>query len=415
MAPSSPPEEIVTTADGVPLKRKLRQGERRRAVWAYGLILPLFALTLLIFVVPICAILAESAANPEVIKHLPRTAAALQTWAGEDVPGEDAFAALTADLREGYKARTIAPVTVRLNYEVVEFRSLLQKTARRAAAMEQGPYKEALITVDGRWAALDYWAAIKRNDGPLTAHYYLMSVDLERDARNEIVKVPSDRAIFVQVYGRTFWISFIIAVATLVLGYPVAYLLATLPSRISNLLMIFVLLPFWTSSLVRTVAWVVLLQQNGLINDALVGLGLVNERIQLIFNRPGLLVAMTYVMLPFMILPLYSVMKGIDPQHMRAAKSLGAHPAWAFFTVYLPLSMPGVGAGSLLVFIVSIGFYITPELIGGGRDQMISQFIAVYANEYVNWGQAGALAVLLLAAVGALYVFYGRIAGTARI
>jgi putative spermidine/putrescine transport system permease protein len=200
---------------------------------------------------------------------------------------------------------------------------------------------------------------------------------------------------------------------TLLLGYPVAYLLSNLPLRTSNLLLILVLLPFWTSLLVRTSAWVVLLQQQGVLNDTLVWLGAVDDqsRLDLIFNATGTVVAMTHILLPFMILPLYSVMKTIPPSYVRAAKSLGATNWTAFWRVYFPQSIPGIGAGAILVFILAIGYYITPELVGGTSGVFISNRIAYHISTSLNWGLAAALAVILLAAVMILYWLYDRIVG----
>ena len=161
--------------------------------------------------------------------------------------------------------------------------------------------------------------------------------------------------------------------------------------------MILVLLPFWTSLLVRTCAWIVLLQSKGVVNDSLLWLGIIDEPLPLIYNRFGVCVAMTHILLPFMILPLYSVMKAISPAYMRAAASLGAPPLTAFLRVYLPQTLPGIGAGCLLVFILALGYYITPALVGGAADQMISYFIALYTTETVNWGMASALGAMLLA------------------
>ena len=177
--------------------------------------------------------------------------------------------------------------------------------------------------------------------------------------------------------------------------------------------MILVLLPFWTSLLVRTSAWIVLLQQQGVINDMLVWLGLVaNEaRLQMIFNQTGTMIAMTHILLPFMILPLYSVMKTIPPYYVRAAKSLGATNWTAFWRVYFPQSTPGIGAGAILVFILSIGYYITPELVGGTSGVFISNRIAFHITNSLNWGLAAALATLLLALVMILYWLYDRLVG----
>lgn len=194
-----------------------------------------------------------------------------------------------------------------------------------------------------------------------------------------------------------------------------AYLLANLPIRTSNLLLILVLMPFWTSLLVRTTAWVVLLQNNGVINDALLSLGLINERMQLIFNRGGTVVAMTHIQLPFTILPIYSVMKTISATHLRAARSLGAGPFYAFWRIYFPQTLPGIGAGCLLTFILSLGYYITPALVGGPLDQMISYFVALYTNRELNWGMASALGAILLVATLALYGVYNRLLGIDKV
>ena len=179
--------------------------------------------------------------------------------------------------------------------------------------------------------------------------------------------------------------------------------------------MILVLLPFWTSLLVRTAAWVVLLQREGPINGVLQALRITEQPLQLIYNRFGLYVAMTHVLLPFMILPLYSVMRAIPPQLMRAAASLGARPVRAFAQVYLPQTAPGIGAGCLLVFILAIGYYITPALVGGTDDQMISYFIAFFTNQTMNWGMAAALGAVLLAATLILFALYARLVGLDRL
>lgn len=205
----------------------------------------------------------------------------------------------------------------------------------------------------------------------------------------------------------------VITVICLLLAYPLAYLLANLPTRKSNLLMILVLLPFWTSILVRVAAWIVLLQSGGLINGALLKLGLIDQPLQLVFNRTGVYIAMVHIMLPFMILPIYSVMKGISPSYMRAAISLGCHPFASFWRVYFPQTVAGVGAGCLLVFILSIGYYITPALLGSPNDQMVSYFVAFYTNSTINWGMATALGGLLLLATLVLYVVYSWLVGAA--
>jgi putative spermidine/putrescine transport system permease protein len=172
--------------------------------------------------------------------------------------------------------------------------------------------------------------------------------------------------------------------------------------------MVLVLIPFWTSILVRVAAWIVLLQTEGLVNHALLGLGLISHPLALLFNRTGVYISMTHILLPFMILPLYSVMKSIPAAYQRAAVSLGSHPFAAFWRVYVPQTYPGVGAGALLVFILALGYYITPALLGGPDDQMVSYYVAYFTNVAINWGMACALGALLLAATLVLYGVYER-------
>ena len=203
----------------------------------------------------------------------------------------------------------------------------------------------------------------------------------------------------------------------LVIGYPVAYFIAHSAPRRGRLLLVLVLVPFWTSLLVRTTSWIVLLQQQGVLNDILVWLGLVadDQRLTLVHNMTGTLVAMTHVLLPFMILPLYSVMRGIPAVQMQAAASLGASWPRAFRQVYLPQSLPGVGAGCLLVFILAIGYYITPALVGGQSGQLISNFIAYHIQSSLNWGLAAALGGVLFVAVLMLFLVYDRVLGLDRV
>ena len=235
--------------------------------------------------------------------------------------------------------------------------------------------------------------------------------DLRRDADNSITGGPAEQRVFRDVLGRTLWISAMVTLVCLALGYPVAYVIAAQPPGRAAMLLFLVLLPFWTSLLVRTAAWVVLLQREGVLNSLFLSLGLVHEPLKMIFNRFAVYVAMVHVLLPFMVLPLYSVMRGIPPSYVRAASSLGAKPFTAFRRVYLPQTLPGIGAGCLMVFIQALGYYITPALVGGADDQMISYFIAFYASRTVNWGMAAALSATLLVLVLILYGLYHRIVG----
>lgn len=388
----------------------LRRAERRRKLRAYALIAPLFLFLTAFFLVPIGSVLYYSVANPEVVELLPRVSAALEDWDGQALPGEAAFAALAEDVRVGYAEKTLPKVALRLNYEVSGFRSLLMRTGRRAERFE-APYKEALIGRDERWGELIYWRTLKSNGSPVTLHYLLQAVDLDLQWDHSIQRAPPDKRLYIDNLLRTLWIAFVVTVSCILLGYPVAFLIATARPRWAKVLILLVLLPFWTSLLVRTAAWVIVLQKAGVVNDTLIAVGLIEEPLALIFNRTGVYIAMVHILLPFMILPLYSVMKGIPPEHMRAAASLGARPWAAFLTVYLPQTMPGLAAGCLLVYVIALGFYITPALIGGGSDQMLAYLIAEFATNTANWGLAASLAVVLLACIAVIYPIYQRFAG----
>ena len=203
----------------------------------------------------------------------------------------------------------------------------------------------------------------------------------------------------------TFQLAFLVTAICLVLGFPVAYLAAQMPSRGASLVMLCVLFPFWTSLLVRTYAWLVILQRRGLVNTWLQGLGLIDEPLRLVYNFGGTVVGMTHIMLPFMVLPLYAAMKAIDPGYMRAAANLGASPIRAFWQIFVPLSRPGVVAGLVVVFVLSLGFYVTPALLGGGRVMTWSMQIERSMAVYSDWGAASALGVVLLViTVGVLWL-----------
>lgn len=231
------------------------------------------------------------------------------------------------------------------------------------------------------------------------------------DAYRQIVGVP----VYVQVIARTFRTAALVTLLCLALGYPLAYRLATLRPRTARLLMIVVVLPFFTSVIVRTYAWMVLLGRTGLVNQSLTALGLVPGPLPLLYNQAGVLVGMTYVLLPYMVLTLYSVMRGIDGALIRAAYGLGASRLQVFRRIFLPLSLPGVAGGTLLVFILSLGFFITPALMGGPADMMIAMLIEREVEITLNWAFASALAVILLALTLVGFVGYNRIIRLDRI
>ncbi|MCB1972451.1 MAG: ABC transporter permease [Geminicoccaceae bacterium] len=409
---AAPADDVMRTVDGTPLRVSLARAMRRRRMMALALVLPLFLFILFSFVLPIADMLFRSVENPQVMEIMPNTTAALKDWNGDALPDEEVFAALADDLKTGAESREIGKVATRLNYEISGSRGLIMKSARRARNLEP-PYKEALIAIDKDWGDLSVWKLIKRESSPYTASYYLAAIDMRTEDDGEIVSQPPDQRIYVTLFLRTLWISLLITGLTLLLGFPVAYLLATLPLKYSNLLMIMVLLPFWTSLLVRTTAWIAMLQQKGVLNDLLVWANIISDdnRLALMYNQLGTTVAMTHILLPFMVLPLYSVMRTISPSYMRAAQSLGAPRFLAFWRVYAPLTLPGVGAGAILVFILAIGYYITPALVGGTSGQLISNFIAYHMQSSLNWGLAAALGSILLFCVLLLYYVYNRIVG----
>ena len=413
-AAAMPDDGILRTNDGVPLKTTLARVNRRQKVIALGLVMPLFLFILITFLAPIGMMLFRAVDNPVIQEQIPRTVALLnETWDGESVPDEEVFAVLAEEMIAQYKVREIAKVGTRLNYEQGGLRSMITKTARNIARRGEPPWKATFIDIDELWGEPETWGIIQNASSRYTLSFFLAAVDLRYDWQGDIVEKPENEQIYVMMFVRTLWISGLVMVLCLLLGFPVAYLLATLPMRQSNLLMILVLLPFWTSLLVRTTSWIVLLQTEGVLNDIMVWIGVIGDdgRVQMIYNQLGTIIAMTHILLPFMVLPIYSVMKTISPSHMRAARSLGATPTRAFREVYVPQTVPGIGAGSILVFILSVGYYITPALVGGRTGQLISNFIAYHMQKSLNWGLAAALGALLLAAVLILYWLYNRLIG----
>lgn len=405
------------TATVIPgnLASQLRRSERRKKAFAISLTLPLLVFLLAIFIVPIGALLVRAVENPEVASTLRHTVAVLDKWDRASAPPDEAYAALITDFSAIAEQSEIGGLARRLNSDISGARSLVMSTYRALPFeknLSAAQTRERMLALDPRWQELGYWQAIAKNGSRWTSDYLLTTVDLKRDVQGNITRVDADSAAFFKILLRTFEISAVVTLFCLLLGYPLAYWLSTLSSRQANVLMILVLVPFWTSVLVRSAAWIVLLQTNGLVNRSLLELGFVSEPLPLLFNRLGVIIAMVHILLPFMILPLYSVMKSVPPTYLRAAVSLGSSPLGAFFRVYMPQTYPGMGAGGLLVFILSIGYYVTPALLGGADDQMLSYYIAQYTNVTVNWGMACALGAVLLSATLVLYALYRRLVKT---
>jgi putative spermidine/putrescine transport system permease protein len=401
----------LLTADGVPLKDSLQKSLRRSRFRALMLVLPPLLFLIFLFVIPIGNMLTRSVDDKLINQVLPNTFEAFEAWDKVSEPSEAMFKAVYLDLKAAAKTE-IGKSSVRMNYAKPGWRSLIKRTARKIKKMEP-PYKEAFLKADDRWLDQDFWLSLGIMKDKVTFGYYWNAIDRTYDFDKNVIDVEEERKVYNLLWWRTIMVSIIVTIACLILAYPVAYLLATLPMRISNLLMICVLMPFWTSLLVRIVAWMIMLQQNGVVNDTLVAAGILNDdnRLEMMYNFNGTIIVMTQILLPFMILPIYSVMKTIPPSFMKAAQNLGATPTMAFIRVYMPQTIPGIGAGCILVFIVAIGYYITPELVGGKDGRLIGNMVAYHMQRSLNWGLAAAMGTILLGVILLLYWVYDKIIG----
>ena len=381
------------------------------------LALPLLAFTSVTFIAPLGSMLLRSVYDPLVANILPGTVAALKEWDGEDLPPEATYAVAAQELKQARKEKTLGRLATRLNRQSPGLRSAITRTGRKLQREGAPPYSESLPAMHPAWGQPDLWRAIVLTGSEVTPGYYLNALDLQLAPGGKVIPQPEDRRIYRALFVKTIWVSLVITLLCLAIGYPVAWFIAHAPPQRAKLLLVLVLLPFWTSLLVRTTSWIVLLQQQGVVNDLLVWIGVLadDQRLTMIHNMTGTLVAMTHVLLPFMILPLYSVMSGIPPVQMQAAASLGARWPRAFWQIYLPQSLPGVGAGCLLVFILAIGYYITPALVGGQSGQLISNFIAYHMQTSLNWNLAAALGSILFIAVTLLFLLYDRVLGLDRV
>jgi len=408
--------EAILTTDGIPLKVSLQKSERRNKVRALLLVAPLLFFILFTFLIPIGDMLFRSVDDSYINTVFPKTFEKYKKWDRQGLPSEELYETMFFEVKDG-SGYSIGKATTRMNYAKSGWKSLLKKSKRKFKKIEEGPYKEQMIAIDKRWADIEYWKAIGVMVDPTTAGYFLNAVDLKYDVNKEVVRQKENRRIYNHTWFKTFKVSVLVMFFCLILGYPISYLLSTLPLKYSNLLMICVLLPFWTSLLVRTVAWMVMLQQKGVFNNLLVMSNIIADenRFKLMYNETATIIVMTQILLPFMVLPLYSVMKTISPNYMRAALNLGASPLHAFWKIYMPNSVPGISAGCMLVFILAIGYYITPELVGGKDGQMIGNWIAYHLKTTLNWGLCAALGAILLGVMTVLYWVYNKLVGIENI
>ena len=416
---SSETKQILTT-DGIPLEVSLKKAEKKNKIKAFFLVAPLLFFLFLTYVFPIGEMFTRSIDDKMVTNMLPKTFKAMEKWDGKELPPEEVFAGFYSDFKLLVENQTQGKLGQRLNKEKNGFNSITKKLLRqikRNKIDESISIKEQIMKVHKNWRNVEYWQAIKRTAPPYTFAKYLKGMDMYFAPDGSIAQVDEDRRIHRILWLRTLEIALFVTIFCFLMGYPIAHLLATLPMKYSNLLMICVLLPFWTSLLVRTASWMILLQQQGVVNDFFVMIGLVSDdsRPEMMYNKVGTYVAMTQILLPFMVLPLYSVMKTISPSLMRAGKSLGGTPFVAFWKVYFPLTIPGIGAGCLLVFILAIGYYITPALVGGASGTLISNQIAYHMKTTLDWSFASAMGLMLLSGVLVIYWIYNKLVGVDNI
>ena len=366
------------------------------------LLAPMVVFLVATLVIPVLLMVVASARDVEVAVALPRTLAALKSWQPAEPVPDEAYAALAEDLKVAGSSRGKA--ATRLNLDMPGALSLLSGSFRALDEQDGRDPKVVLIAHDARWAKPEIWRAIRDASGPWTDRFLLAAVDLKRDAQGKLGFVPG--SLYQSIYLRTFTVAIMVTGFCLLLGVPVALYLASLSPRKAVPLLLVLMLPLWTSVLVRAMAWILLLQTSGLVNQTLMFLHLVTEPLRLVFNRAGVLIAMTHVLLPFMILPAYNSMRTVPRDQLRAAGSLGATPFTVFRKVYLPQCRSGIAAGCLLVFASASGYYITPALVGGGADQMLGTFVELAALRYSNQPLAAALGVvflvIFLALVGAM-------------
>ena len=388
---------------------------------AAGLTIPLIAFIGVTFIAPLGTLLTRSVYDAEVAEILPETLAVLADWDGSGTPSEATYATIGMELLRARDERTLGRAATRINRIQSGLRSVVVKTPRRLGRdVDTDPpssWREALVAIDDAWAETATWRAIHEAGQPFTARHFLNAVDLETRPDGSIGAMPETRRIYVPLYLRTLWVSLGVTALCLVIGYPIAHAIAHAGSRWSTTLLVLVLVPFWTSLLVRTTAWIVLLQNQGVVNDILVVLGIVpdnaTDRHDLQHDRhvrrhdPRAAAVHGAAAL---------LGDALDsgPPHGRRGISRGNADAGLPTGSTWPQTLPGVGAGSLLVFILAIGYYITPALVGGQSGQLISNMIAYHMQTSLNWGLAAALAAILLLAVIGLYVLYDRVVGIDR-
>ncbi|MDB1125183.1 ABC transporter permease [Vibrio algarum] len=392
---------------------------KRKKLKLLAFTLPLLCFVLLAFIAPIATMLYRSVYHPTVAQLIPETLTSMKGWDAKQggMPPRSTIAVFSQELQVLANERLSGKLAEELNRAIPGSSSLIKSTSRKLKKIPTEELVngegEQLLASHKKWHNPDLWSAMYQLGGVWTDRFYLTSMDLKRNKAGDIE--ARDTQIYLKLYWRSIRIAFTITLLTAILAFPLSYYLAQASSKKANTLIVFVLLPFWTSLLVRTTSWIALLQTNGVVNSTLQSIGIIREPLELLYTEFATVISMTHILLPFMVLPLYSVMKNIDPSYFRAALSLGSKPLPAFYKIYFPMTLPGLSAGALLVFIISIGYYITPALVGGTDGQMISNIIAFHMQSSNNWELAAALGSLLLVLIILLYWVYDRSVGVKNI
>lgn len=393
---------MAETSVRLPAARAMPWRPKRSSAIGLCLIAPLVLLVVLFLVLPLLRFGWLSVDNTNVAEALSRTAQAMRDHPARPVPDDATFAAFGQDLARDPEG--VAKLAARLNFFEGGMNSLIRKTAAQLGKIE--PDRAGFVAFDKRWGDPKTWRAISLATHAVIPEYYLNALDMrtyDPTAAFSVEAKPQGQRIYLRLWSRTIFVALcVVSVCTLV-GYPIAYYLSKARGLVFTCAMGLVLLPFWTPLLARIASWEVLLESNGVINSILVSSGLVDaaSRPQLLNNLFATVLVMSYVLLPYAILPTYAVMSRVQPSLFSAALTLGASPLRAFFSVYLPQTLPGVLAGGILIFVLSFGFYLTPELVGGPSGSLIGNLIAYNFSQSLNWGLAGALSTMLLLVIAA--------------
>lgn len=392
--------------------KQVSRANRRAAVRAALPAVPLLVFLTCFLLLPLLLIFHTAIADREIADNLPRTVEALRDWQGDRQPPVETYAVFLREIGEADQRGSLRSLGRRVGYQLDRGMSVLQKASRVARAstdLDAEAAWQTLIKADPAFGGAGFWSIVKDHGNPYSTFYLKWAAGFQTKIDKDGLASKEVGYDFRLFYLRTIVISLVVTALTLVVGYPLAYVIASSRGWIGGLMLFCILLPFWTSLLVRTMSWIVVLQTNGVLNGVLTGLGAVTEPVTWLYTRTATILVMFQIQLPFTVLPMLGVMQAIPASHVRAARSLGAGPLQAHFNVYFPQAIPGIAAGGLLTFVLCLGFYLTPALVGGSSDQMISFFIARFTNEELNWGLASALSTLLVLGAGICAMPFARL------